>query len=456
MNPDKVREELWRRGHLRWKLRAPQIPVYDFVASKGNRHIVVAMHRGAGKSYVAGVIATEKVIVSKGVHVKYIGPTGKLARAVSTPNFKKIWEDCPPDLYPKWRHLDGCWEFPQGGYIWIMGSDLGNADNARGTDNHFTIFDEEAFADDPDYVIKDIILPRAIPVGGQILHISTPPKSPSHPFGRRMKEARESGIIFELTVKNNPAITPELLAEYVKESGGEHTTTFRREMLCELVTEERDAAIPELIDRDWSRIHGTDQGELRQLTPKYVGVHFDFSRLSSAAFGYWDYDRKTLVIEDELVLKQANTGSITEAIKQKQEELWPGAPRISRFTKAKEQLLIDLAREHRLPFIESRDDDIHTGLNVLRTMFSQGQVQIHPRCVELTRHLGDAVWNDSRAGFGDSGDGGRFEGIHAVVHLVRNVQQSYDPRAHLDPRTNPHVFVPATVNKGWQRVVGKR
>ena len=228
--PKSVTDILWARGELSYKLRKGQLGPYNFVRSQRQRHLVCNLHRGLGKSYLATLINVEDCLRGR-VNCFYFSPTQKLSRAIVLPLLRNILEDCPRSLRPKLDAQNGCYRFPStGAVLWLFGADTG-IDAARGQDIHRATLDEEGFfRGGADYLVSSVLMPRILPIpDASILHMSTPPLSPSHPYGRRIKDARANGYLFELSVDKNPEITPELLEEYAREAGGRHTTAFRRE-----------------------------------------------------------------------------------------------------------------------------------------------------------------------------------------------------------------------------------
>ena len=247
LKPNKAREALWKRGKLGWMLRPHQLRAYEhFYNVREVSHLVMTFHRGAGKTFLANILADEAALAGK--KVMYVGPNEKLVRAITFPVTRQILQTCPRDMRPTWRKEDSMLLWSTGGSTRFGGANAGGSDNLRGQDIDVAFIDEEAYVDDPDYLINSVIIPRLSP-NGKIVHISTPPTSPSHPFAARMRQAEAEGYLFKLPVTENPLISREQVERFAKEAGGRTSTAFRREQLCGIVTEEKLAAIPELVHK---------------------------------------------------------------------------------------------------------------------------------------------------------------------------------------------------------------
>lgn len=361
----------------------------DFVLGRSSRHVVLVMHRGLGKSYLAVCLALELGLRTPNIIVKYLAPTAKMVRQITIPLFNKITLDCPFRSQIVHKKLDSLIDLPNGSQIWLAGTDGGNAESQRGSDNHFTIMDEEGFMDDPDYVVNDIILPRALPVDGQILHVSTPPLSPSHPFGRRMQEKGEN--IFTLTLDDNPDLSPEDKAMYESEYGGRESSAFRREFLCELVVDKSSAVIPE-----------TAAGQTLSRSEDLQVISL-------------------LVVSPAVMLKAAclDDGWV---VFEERAEPYGNAHALAEGAEGRKYFVGDSKAAYGLPgWMEAVHvpNDLGDSMAKVRARIGAGELRISPECPVTRRHVTDAVWKSpAKNGFGPSGDGMRFDTLRALSVLA--------------------------------------
>jgi hypothetical protein len=420
---------LYNRGALFWKLHAGQKGIYDqFKTSKGLKFVLNCSRR-YGKSFLLCLIAVEHAIANPNSQIRYAAPTQKAVRKIIQPIIRQILEDCPRALYPKWNSQEGCYTFKNGSQIHVAGTNKGHVENLRGMATHLGIVDEAGFVECEgglEYLVSDILMPQTLTCGGRLILASTPPRTPGHDFANKYCfEAEATGNYAKRTIYQNPTLTPELIAEYQKEAGGEHTSTWKREYLCEFVTDEEAAVIPEFTEALASSI--VKETERPPYFDAYVGMDVGFKDLTFAVFGYYDFTSSKLVIEEELVINKMTTPELAAEIKAREERLWSKKAPYLRVSDIDLILLHDLNKLHNLNFIATAKDNKEAAVNQLRIMLRNEQIVIHPRCRNLIAHLKFATWNKQRTSFERSGDYGHFDGVDALVYLVRNIRKNKNP-----------------------------
>jgi hypothetical protein len=185
----------------------------------------------------------------------------------------------------------------------------------------------------------------------------------------------------------------------------------------------------------------------------YTSGDIGYRDLTAYLFGYYDYLKATLVIEDELILSgsQASTMNIANGIKEKEAKYFfdpinndPISPYL-RVMDTELILINDLSEQHKLHFIPTRKDNKEAAVNQLRLMFSQNKIKIHPRCKHLIYHLMAGTWyisksslnqNQSKGVFARLPDinkngelirGGHVDTLDALIYMVRNLVTSHNP-----------------------------
>lgn len=401
--------ELFRRGNIRWMLNPLQRRMFEFLDSRKSRHLVVHVHRGGGKSYGGVLRGTEVNLLRTASNVKYFGPSEKMVRKISLPIMRSILRHADEEDRPKWNAKDSLYEWKNLSTIGLAPADGGHADSERGTDTHLAILDEAGFMADPDYVVNEVVMPRAIPVDGQILWLSTSPRSPSHPFANKVREAQKDGNYIALRARNNPKITPEMYQAFVDEAGGEETTRFRREYDCDLVKDEEFAVLPGLM-----AAVGREHVPTRVVTAGYV----DFNAVSHFIVFEGTSDGG-FVAAAELAVR-ADTGIEDTIIALRQQERRVGGLDITRvFVGPKiKEIYQRLASQYDFPGHVPEKYSPQSGSVLLRTMKEGNSIRISNACTKTLRHLNDATWNETRTKFDNSGDGGFFEGVQAAAALA--------------------------------------
>jgi hypothetical protein len=428
--------ELWHRGDLSHLLHKTQEQLRDAYLRSTSRRYVICCARQLGKSYLACTLGCEQCLQLPGSQVRYAAPTAKMVQKIIEPlMFRKILAECPPELKPRYWRQEGLWSWPNGSEFHVAGTDKGGAERLRGTGTHLGIIDEAGIIDDLDYLVSDILMPQTITTNGRILELSSPPRTPAHPFQRHCQEAEEAGAYQHRTIYDAPHISDAQREEYMEESGGPDTSTWRREYRAQFVVDEESAVIPE-----FSRHEADVVGELE--LPNYrnaiVAMDVGYTDLTAALLGYYHWDAAKVVVEDEAVLQHATSGPINDAVKAREAERWGTKKPQTRVVDAPQIVVADLNALHPgQPWREARKDDKDAQINALRLAIARHDVLIHPRCKVLISHLRHAVWNKARTSYERSGDHGHFDAVDAMVYLLRHVDRHSCPIPDLLPHQRP-------------------
>lgn len=421
-------ERTWKAGG--WEprlllrlLHRTQRELHEKAETSPGRIFVACCSRRLGKSFWLCTKGVKGALSKPRSQVRYGAPTAKMVRSIVTPHIRQILQCVPPELRPRFRSQDGLWEFPNGSELHVAGCDNGNAERLRGTATDEALLDEAAFIDDLEYVVQDILLPQTITTGGSLTLASSPPRTPAHDFTKYCKAAEERGAYAHYTIYDAPHLTPELVAEYVAESGGEDTSTWQREYLAKFVVDEESAVVPEFsryedeLVREWERPPFFDP---------YVTMDVGFHDMTVAAFGYYDFEKDMDVIEDELVFERTVSGEIDDACIVKELKLWGASPVYMRVVDAPPIVIAELNREKR-SWVAARNDDPKAAVNALRVRIGQRRMAIDPRCTTIRAHLRHGIWNRAKTSYERSGTFGHFDGIDAAKYLVRHLDRSRNP-----------------------------
>ena len=441
---------VWSIGDLSYLRDSNQQDMARTFRESGQRISVIEASRQTGKSWNAVSMALEDCMRIPGGDIRYAAPTQKMARNIVARHIARQLEDCPNEYKPRHMVQENRWVFPNGAELTLAGVDAGGAERLRGTATDRAYCDEAAFMAELEYVVQDILLPQTLTKDGRICLLSSSPKSPSHPFATRyVVEAASRGAHILRTVYDCPRLTPELIAEYMEQAGGEDSSTWQREYLCRKVADESFAVVPE-----WTRREEEDVVALERPArfDTYVSTDWGFNDLTVALFGYYDFMRAWLVIEDEAVFRNEAQSAIAPVLLQKERALWrteggttAGTPGESwtgprrRIADCTKQMLFDLASHHGWSAYAPEKMDAEAAINVLRMWVGAGRVKVHPRCRTLIAHLRGAIWTKSRRTMERSGEHGHFDAVDALKYMVRHVNQGrnpYEPHPHARRETH--------------------
>lgn len=399
-----------------------------------------------GKSSFGVGLSIHTGLRIKNGFIRYAAPTQKMVKTIITPLIRERTESMPKHARPRYSHADGCWHFPTtGAELWIAGCDNGNAENLRGVTTHLYVVDEAGFVDELDYVVGSILQPRTISVHGRGLVLSTPPKSPSHPFVFMAEKARERGAYYHGTIHEATHISDAQIVTHCEQAGGAQSNAWRREYLAERVIDTTLAVVPEFVEHEQ---HVVREWPEPPFADRYVSMDPGFTDLTAAVLAYWDFKEGVLVVEDEVAVERGNTTEIAAALKEREAERWPGKEPHLRVSDVDLRLLHELHLHHGLTFVPTAKDDKDVALNALRVAVAGHKIVIHPRCRQVVSHLRTAIWNKARTGYERAAGFGHFDFVDALVYLVRNVQQSRNPYpAHWHGETHQtHWMRPANDN----------
>jgi hypothetical protein len=433
LSNDEALKLAWQRGFLSYKLFDYQRDLYQLVSTTKALKTVFNISRRYGKSTVLMLWAIEYGIRNPYSMIRFASPTQKSLKKSLEPIIRQLISDAPRALRPKWLKAESMLKLHTGSEIHLAGCNGGNEENLRGQKCDLGIIDEAGAIDNLRYVYTDVILPQCLTCNGHVLIASTPPPVEDHDFYHMCQEAKEDGDYLEKTIYDNKSLTPELIASYAKESGGVESVTFRREYLCKFETEQERLIIPEYRD-SMVCVHPRD--EFFDYYHKYVFMDLGVTRhYTSTLFGYYDFRKSCLVIENEFKMRgDITTLDIANSIKAMEKELWGNLPVNQRIADNNNPLLInDLAYLHNLNVVSTNKDTLEAMINELRMFVGAGKLKIHPRCEFLIGCLKFGVWKDKklRQMFAESKKWGHYDALAAIMYGVRNLDQNTNPIPHL-------------------------
>jgi hypothetical protein len=443
---DSLLRQAWKRGHLRYKLHAGQKLLDQTFTKLTSQLFVLNISRQYGKSFYAVTKCIELAIKKPRSRIKYGTAYQTDLVEFIIPTFETVLQDCPIDIKPKYKVQGSKFVFPNGSEIKLVGLDK-SPNSLRGNVIDLIVIDEAGFVDNLSYIYKSIIVPATLHRPNcKILFISTPPSTPGHPFGEFIQKAELEGGYAKFTIYDNPRITEADVERMAREVGGRHSTTFRREFLCELILDDDLAIVREWVD-DYAVL--PQKPDTYHLLHKYVAMDLGRKDKTLAVFGYYDFQKACLVIEDELQMIGSTWTTVTLAteIKEKERKLWGDQKPHRRISdNNNSHLIMDLNSLHEVYFIETNKESLEAMVNEVRIMVGQGRIKVAPHCHQLLGCLKYGIWDKNRKQFSRSDAYGHFDALAALIYLVRN----------LDRHTNP---IPSTFghtnHQSWTRGANK-
>lgn len=428
-SPAKARELLWRQGRVvDFLLDANQKEVYSTFKNNNIKTQVVVLSRQSGKSYGLSTIAIQECLTRPNIIVTYVAPRLNQVKRIAKGTLREILKTCPKDLQPTFNKQDNQYVFHNGSILQLGALNNDRADDLRGSKSHLIIVDEAGFVDDLNYVLKSVLYPMLNTTRGNLLICSTPPKSASHEFYGVVKQAEFDNTLIKKTIYDCPRYTSEDIDMFAKEVGGKDSSDFRREYLCQFITDQDSAVIPEATEENMQLIV-TDHTR-PAFFDCYIGMDIGFKDLTAILFGYYDFRSGVTVIEDEIVIKgkEVTTSKLAAAILEKENQLWGFKKPYLRISDNNNPILLnELSADYGVPIMATAKDNKEAAINNVRIAISDHRIRINPRCKTLIFHLKNATWNKNRTSYDRTPDSGHADCVDALIYLMRNIQPSKNP-----------------------------
>ena len=427
ISKERAKRELWFRGLLNWKFHQGQNLINKQFNTTARQLFVANISRQWGKSYWAVCKALEVAIKTPNARIKYGTAFQTDLVEFIMPTFEMVIQDCPESIRPRYRVQGSKWRFKNGSEIKLVGLDK-SPNSLRGNKIDMIILDEAGFITNLNYLYTSVIIPATTHRPDcKIIMISTPPSTPAHAFSDFIQKAELEGGYVKLDIYSNPLIDQQTIDRLMEESGGPTSTTWRREYLCEVVTDAELAIIP-----DWKDeyVQDRERDAYFQFYQKYEGMDLGVSDQTAVIYGYYDFLKGQLVINHEFVMSgpTMTTEKLQIKIKQMETEAFGEFKPYLRVSDNNNPLLLqDLSFIHGVHFTPTDKGTLEEMVNTVKLMVNRGQIIVHPRCLQLVGCLKYGVWNAKRSDFAKSKMYGHFDALAALIYLVRNLNKHTNP-----------------------------
>jgi hypothetical protein len=324
---------------------------------------------------------------------------------------------------------ESAYVYPNGSRLEISGFNAGEIESMRGPKAHLIIVDECGFMSELKYGLRSVLFPKLNSTKGSMLLCSTLPKSAAHEYWDIVKKAEFDGTLLKKDIFSCPRYTKEDIDGFAEEVGGYDSVDFRREYLNEMITDQDSAVFPEATEEKMKNI--IMEHKRPAFYDTYVSMDIGFRDYTAIIFGYYDFIKGKMIIEDEILLKgnKVTTTSVTTLVDMKEEELWGAKKPYLRVSDNNNPIFLnELAQHpHDLSFMATAKDNKEAAISKVRLLIQQEKLIINPRCKSLINHVKYATWNSKRTGFDRDLQNGHFDAADALIYMIRNIQFNKNP-----------------------------
>jgi PBSX family phage terminase large subunit len=414
-------EQLWVQGIIApWYLRDDQIPIYELLVKQ--KHPFIECSRRYGKTTAILTFVLERLIQKPNSSCVWCAPDKNQAREIIMEEVRKIQEDISEENKFHFSTTDSFYKYKNGSKIYLRGVNHDRGDSARGGASDMIVADEFGFWKDPSYIVRSALRPRLDTTNGPFIIASTPPEDLGHAYYEHKAKALALGRFIQRTIHDNKSYTQKRIDEICDEVGGPKSPSWLREYLCLPVSAPDKLVVPE-----FSNDHVIETYEMPPAFTPYVGIDLGLNDCTAMIFGFYDFEKATLVIQDEIIINGKNTKEITEAAKAKEAELWGGMKVIQRWSDNDMQQLYDMHSVYGYTANATRKDDKLAAINSLRLRFTNSKIKIFKKCKGLIFQLQVGIWNNNRTSFLRGETTGHLDAIDALIYLNRNVNERTNP-----------------------------
>lgn len=456
-----MRWALWRRGELSWNLHDLQLQWGEMcrdVYARKLRLFLLLCARRVGKTRWMVTDAFEHCLAVKGARVPYAALTEVSCREFVFPEADALIMTAPPELRPE--RVGHEIRFKNGSRIIVYGcEDEGKADRLRGPRATRAYVDEAGFIDILPYVVNSVLSFQLLTTGGMMILGCSPPKSAGHPFVKYVNDARKDNSIVTARTIDAPHISQEDIETLKKQLGGEDSIDWRREAMCEILTDPTRAVIPE-----WTDVKGkvvVKEWEVPQFALWTIAADLGYVALTVVLALFYDFKRAKLVCWDERVLIRPTSRDVQDAAEDLERE--HRFDPVKRTADANYTTLADLRflqpvprdangvplppeldekgvpKEPRYWHLPGKDD-LQAQVNALRVGLRSGEIVIHERCKTVIAHCETAIWNKQKTKFEASSlerkvtesssqveQAGHFDALAALIYGNREADKVTNP-----------------------------
>lgn len=435
----KASDELLRRGYVRHLFVGSQKKVYDLWHGLANKEeLGITLARKSGKTFMSMLLAFEFCWKNPNKIVRYVAPTLKSAREIVIPIYNEFRQFMPNELMPRLLKQELKLVFSNNSAICLGGALPENVESNRGSICDVLILDEVAFfsakENNFNYLLMSVLFPQlTVSAFGKVLYITTPAKNINHPYPQEIvPKLIAKGNYHTYTIFENNLLSDEDRELIIERYGGRDSKDFRREYLCEPVSDTSLLCTPEF---NYQKHVINEVSNNRGRYQCYVSVDTGLTDLTVCIWGYFDYIDRILYILGEKAIIRPVIPEIAELIKYGQEQIKEYALDVNHTLTIVDAFPIvanTLRVDHNLSFNNPIKRRVVDTIALTRKWLSDDTIKVHNSCKQLIYDLQNAVWEESDTNEEtrkiERNSQGHSDALMTLAYMVRAVNVYYIPK----------------------------
>jgi hypothetical protein len=411
---------LFYRGELKWLLHDGQLEMLRVVEGTEHHEILIFCSRQIGKSFFIIIVALMHSLSRSRALVRIFAETEIQIADIVNDNLQIIEQLAPPGLIDR-KKSDKRWLIngPLGESQIRLGMlSAAHVDGKRGGNATLIILEEGGFSPSDTYkrAIGGTINAQLLRSSGRLVHVTTPSEDMNHYVHTEvLPKCEVHNAVARLDIHKNPQLTEKQI-----ELARSRCTTaeeWMREYLVQIVKDQISTVVPE-----FSReIHVR---EMKIPAYTYWMTSLDFGGTvdkHGLLRCFYDFERAKFCVWDERFLER-NTP--TKEIIAAGLDLEKGIKWLSsgpyRISDCPGQVMTDLNAEgYYVTTPDKEKGSWEAGINAIRMAFSNEQIEIHPRCVNLIATLDYGQFTKTRKDFQRTEQLGHLDLLAALIYGFR-------------------------------------
>lgn len=423
-------DELCSRFSFRHILTPTQRRFYDLVNLGEQHHYGLYSSRKQGKSFTILVMAWEFALKNPKTVQRIVLPELKQAKEIYPVIFNELKEVIPKYLWPRYLKMEGQFVFRNGSKICMGGTLPQNIESSRGPICHRLYLDEVAAfnASNYEYSLYSILLPQGTTIPNFTrIDATTPPKSPVHPWMQTdYPKLSGKNACLTFTILDNTLISDEMRERIIDAYGGVDNPNYRREHMCELISDNNLRLVPEFSKEKYSisQLPGKhDNFNSPVMFKSYVGCDLGLTDMSYMIFGWYDFIKDKFIVAGEWGATYKTFPEIFKAYEDgckahlKDDLLYEPQCVVDVWEIAAH----DLRNTYGWSFRRPRKGKIEESINFLRDCFISDRIAIHESCKGLIAQLETGIWNPNRTDL-ERTHLGHSDAVMALVYALKEVR----------------------------------